>query len=77
MMFSAFCPTHDTRVLMTRRNIVDFWNGDDGPVIRWRCTCGQEGFIDHRGDRPDPRQTHRDEDMAGTDVHAGAASAKG
>lgn len=45
MMFSVFCPTHDARVLMTRRNALSFWNSDDGPVIRWRCNCGHEGLL--------------------------------
>ena len=53
MMFSAFCPVHDARVLLTRRNVLSFWNGDNGPVIRWKCTCGHEGFLDHHGDRAD------------------------
>ena len=30
MMFSVFCPTHNSRVLMTRRNAISFWNTDDG-----------------------------------------------
>ena len=46
MMFSAFCPTHDTRVLMTRRNVLGFWNGPDGPVILWKCNCGHDGFVE-------------------------------
>ncbi|MFN3257976.1 MAG: hypothetical protein ACE37B_20035 [Ilumatobacter sp.] len=53
MMFSVFCPTHDSRVLMTRRNAISFWNGPDGAVIRWRCNCGHEGFLDHRGSHAD------------------------
>jgi len=52
-MFSVFCPIHDTRVLMTRRNVVSFWNGPHGPVIRWKCTCGHEGFLDHNGQTAD------------------------
>jgi len=54
MMFSAFCPTHDARVLMTRRNVVDFTNTDDGPVLRWRCGCGHEGVLGSNGDAADP-----------------------
>ncbi len=49
MTFSVFCPTHDTRVLMTRRNILGFWNSPDGPVIQWKCNCGHEGFLDRNG----------------------------
>ena len=53
MMYAVFCPTHDSRVLMTRRNTTNFWNGPDGPVMRWRCECGQEGTLDRHGDRAD------------------------
>lgn len=54
MMFAAFCPTHDARILMTRRNVLDFWNGPDGPVIHWRCGCGHEGFLDTNGSHATP-----------------------
>lgn len=54
MMFSVFCPTHDSRILMTRRHALSLWNGPGGPVIRWRCDCGQEGFLDRDGSHPDP-----------------------
>lgn len=49
MMFSAFCPTHDARVLLTRRNVLSFWNSPNGPVIQWKCSCGHEGFLDQHG----------------------------
>lgn len=52
-MFSVFCPTHDARVLMTRRNAVSFWNGPNGSVIRWKCGCGHEGFLDDTGSHAD------------------------
>lgn len=53
-MFSVFCPTHDARILLTRRNALDFWNGPDGPVIRWRCNCGHEGILTRDGSVADP-----------------------
>ncbi len=53
MMFSVFCPTHDARVLMTRRNVAGFWNGPDGPAIAWTCTCGHQGILDRQGSRSD------------------------
>jgi hypothetical protein len=53
MMFSVFCPTHETTVLMTKRNALSFWNSDDGPVIRWRCNCGHEGTLDRNGSHAD------------------------
>lgn len=50
-MFSAFCPTHDATILMTRRNVVGFDDADTGPVIRWRCDCGHQGTLDRSGSR--------------------------
>lgn len=57
MMFAPFCPTHDTNVLMTRRNVLSFWNGPDGPVIRWKCSCGHEGIMNADGSTADPVET--------------------
>lgn len=57
MMFAPFCPTHDTNVLMTRRNVLSFWNGPDGPVIRWKCNCGHEGIMNADGSTADASQT--------------------
>lgn len=54
MMFSAFCPTHDTTILMTKRNVLGFDSADDGPVLRWRCSCGHEGTLDRGGSHADP-----------------------
>lgn len=54
MMFSAFCPTHDARVLMTRRNVLGFLNKPDGAVIYWKCNCGHEGMLGRHGDQADP-----------------------
>jgi len=53
-MFSAFCPTHDATVLMTRRNAIGFENTDDGTVIHWRCNCGHEGTLDQNGSHAEP-----------------------
>ncbi|WP_040492123.1 hypothetical protein [Ilumatobacter nonamiensis] len=49
MMFSAFCPTHDSTILMTRRNVIGFANTEHGPVLQWRCNCGQEGVLGRHG----------------------------
>lgn len=57
MMFSAFCPTHDATVLMTRRNMIGFANTDDGSVMRWRCSCGHEGTLGRDGSHADPART--------------------
>jgi hypothetical protein len=51
---SVHCPRHDSPVLLTRRNTIGFWNGPDGPVLRWRCRCGQEGSLDRLGSHADP-----------------------
>ena len=64
MMFSVFCPTHDARVLMTRRNALSFWNSDDGPVIRWRCNCGHEGLLTSTGAVADPTKAEADTDAS-------------
>jgi hypothetical protein len=61
MMFSVFCPTHNKRILMTRRNAISFWNTDNGPVIRWKCSCGHEGVLGRAGciaDATHPDQAH-------------------
>jgi hypothetical protein len=68
MMFSAFCPTHDATVLMTRRNMVGLVNGNDGPIIHWRCTCGHEGLLDRHGSVADPPAAEQPEPTA---VHLG------
>ena len=53
MMFSVHCPRHGSPVLLTRRNTIGFSNGPNGPVLRWRCECGQEGTLDGRGSHAD------------------------
>ncbi len=49
MMFTVHCPLHEATVLLTRRNVVGMFDGPLGPVLRWRCNCGAEGFLDRRG----------------------------
>jgi len=53
MMFSAFCPTHDATVLMTRRNAIGVEHTENGTVLRWRCNCGDEGTLDRNGSHAD------------------------
>jgi nitrite reductase/ring-hydroxylating ferredoxin subunit len=57
MMFSVFCPTHDSRILMTRRNAISFWNTADGSIIRWKCNCGHEGVLTSQGSVADGTNT--------------------
>ena len=80
MMFAPFCPTHDTTVLMTRRNVMGFWNGPDGPVIHWKCTCGHEGISGRTGDVALDRANHAGEsvaDLVADLVADGSLSARG
>ncbi|MBV8161424.1 MAG: hypothetical protein JO265_10920 [Acidimicrobiia bacterium] len=42
-MFAVWCDGHRRRVLLGSSSILALANGPDGPVVRWRCTCGQEG----------------------------------
>jgi len=42
-MFAVWCERHGARVLLSSSSILSLGNGPDGPVVRWRCTCGHEG----------------------------------
>ena len=42
-MFSVHCDRHGAEVLLTADHIETITNGDDGIVVRWRCSCGQRG----------------------------------
>ncbi len=57
MVFDVYCPTHGSRILLTRRNMISFWNGPDGPHIRWKCECGHEGTLGRTGSVPDEPTT--------------------
>ncbi len=72
MMFSAFCPTHGSTVLMTRRNVTEFANTTNGPVLFWRCNCGHEGALDRTGSTPLRPPALPDRDAA---PHAAASAA--
>lgn len=41
-MFSVYCPSHGSRVLLGLRR-VRVVNTDDRVAIAWRCTCDHEG----------------------------------
>ena len=72
MMFAVHCPRHQSTVLMTRRNAVSFWNGPDGPVIRWKCRCGHEGLLTRHGSTPDRMSVAPTEPPARTPEEAGS-----
>lgn len=55
-VFDVYCPTHDSRMLLGPRSIVQLDNTSDGIVIGWRCSCGAIGteLLGRRTDRPAP-----------------------
>ena len=50
MMFSVQCARHGSEVLLGARNVFGFTDTDDGPVIAWRCDCGQVGLLGRLGE---------------------------
>ena len=50
MMFSVHCARHGSEVLLGARNVFGFTDTDDGPVIAWRCDCGQVGLLGRLGE---------------------------
>jgi hypothetical protein len=42
-MFEEYCPTHDSRVLLSPSRIAAIHNSADGVVVTWRCWCGHVG----------------------------------
>jgi hypothetical protein len=51
MMFSVQCARHGSEVLLGARNVFGFTNTDEGPVIAWRCDCGQVGLLGRLGEQ--------------------------
>ena len=51
MMFSVQCARHGSEVLLGARNVFGFTDTDDGPVIAWRCDCGQVGLLGRLGEQ--------------------------
>ena len=43
MLFAVFCPSHETKVLMTEYNVTDVHNSPSGIEVHYRCSCGHEG----------------------------------
>jgi hypothetical protein len=50
MMFTVQCARHGCEVLLGARNVFGFTDTDDGPVIAWRCDCGQVGLLGRLGE---------------------------
>jgi hypothetical protein len=46
-MFEAFCPSHQSSVLLSTSNITAIHNTSEGVVVAWRCWCGHAGETDH------------------------------
>jgi hypothetical protein len=42
-MFSAYCPTHQSAVLLGPGNIEGLHNTTRGITVRFRCYCGYRG----------------------------------
>lgn len=42
-MFEVYCPTHQSRVLLSSSCIEALHNTPDGIVLEWRCWCGDRG----------------------------------
>jgi hypothetical protein len=51
-MFQVFCIAHRSRVLLDARRIEGLHNTTRGPVIAWRCYCGEQGTLLHGVSRP-------------------------
>lgn len=43
-MFAVWCPRHEARVLLFPASILSLHSAPEGVRIRYRCTCGHEGF---------------------------------
>jgi hypothetical protein len=62
-MFQVFCIAHRSRVLLDARRIEGLHNTTRGPVIVWRCYCGERGTLLHGARHPGtamaaPRASH-------------------
>jgi hypothetical protein len=55
-MFEVFCHAHGSRVLLDSSRIESVRNTPQGPVLDWRCWCGEHGSL-VRGAHPRPVTT--------------------
>ena len=44
-MFEVHCTAHGSRVLLDSSRIESVRNTPDGPVLDWRCWCGERGSL--------------------------------
>ena len=44
-MFEIFCPSHGSRVLLDHSRIDALRTTPEGPVLDWRCWCGERGSL--------------------------------
>ena len=44
-MFEVHCQSHGSRVLLDSSRIESVRNTPEGPVLDWRCWCGERGSL--------------------------------
>ena len=44
-MFEVHCTSHGSRVLLDSSRIESVRNTPEGPVLDWRCWCGERGSL--------------------------------
>lgn len=44
-MFDVYCARHGSRVLLTESAIFGLADTETGPVLAWKCRCGQVGLL--------------------------------
>ena len=44
-MFEVHCQAHGSRVLLDSSRIESVRNTPEGPVLDWRCWCGERGSL--------------------------------
>jgi hypothetical protein len=54
-MFEIYCPAHEARVLLDTSRIEGLRTTPDGPVVDWRCWCGERGSLLRGHDARQPR----------------------
>jgi hypothetical protein len=55
-MFEIFCRSHGSRVLLDHSRIEALRTTPDGPVLDWRCWCGERGSLVRGRQAPVPER---------------------
>lgn len=58
-MFDVYCAGHESKVLLTIRQIERFENGPEGITVDWRCWCGTTGRLVRGQPAPSPVRSGR------------------